>query len=397
MNNKLKSHNDVLEAIATAIDIPDYMNERACARYQSIGKWLDREESSIAHLAPSISPQGSFLLGTVIRPLGDTDAYDIDLVCKLDQTKTDTTMKKLKEAVGHEVKSYAATNNMQKEPEEARRCWALEYADEAQFHMDILPAIPDIENYRKKLVEASANDLLINTKIVENAIAITDKMLPQYSNITTDWPISNPKGYAAWFASKQIDTFKARKGLLVEQGSYASVDDVPDYKVKTPLQRSIQLLKRHRDSMFEGDENKPISIVITTLAAHAYQGEESLSQALRSILRDMQKFIHNKGGVVWIPNPVNPQENFADKWAEIPEKQQNFFLWLEKAQNHFGSYLANSYENIPLSLQESMSETTIKKIEPLISSSNTKSVSDILLSEVEHVKTSGPITKPWYG
>ncbi len=397
MNNKLKSHDDVLEAIAAAIDIPDYMNERACARYQSIGKWLDREESSIAHLAPNISPQGSFLLGTVIRPLGDTEAYDIDLVCRLDQTKANTTMKKIKEAVGLEVKSYAAANSMQKEPEEARRCWTLEYADEAQFHMDILPAISDTENYRKKLIEAKANDLLTDTKIVESAIAITDKTLPQYNTLTTDWPISNPKGYAAWFASKQIDAFNARKGLLVEQGGYANVDDVPDYKVKTPLQQSIQLLKRHRDSIFEGDENKPISIIITTLAAHAYQGEKSLSQALRSILRDMQKFIHSKDGVVWIPNPVNPQENFADKWAEAPEKQHNFFLWLEKAQNHFGSYLADSYENIPLPLQESMSETTIKKIEPLLLSSNNKSVSDILLSEVEHVKISGPITKPWYG
>ena len=397
MNNKLKSHDDVLEAIAAAIDIPDYMNERVCVRYQSIGKWLDREGSSIAHLTPSISPQGSFLLGTVIRPLGDTEAYDIDLVCRLDQTKTDTTMKELKEAVGHEVKSYAAVNNMQKEPEEARRCWTLEYADEAQFHMDILPAIPDTENYRQKLVEARANDLLADTKIVEDAIAITDKTLPQYNNVTADWPISNPKGYATWFASKQTDALNARKGLLVEQGGYASVDDVPYYKVKTPLQQSIQLLKRHRDSMFEGDDDKPISVIITTLAAHAYQGEKSLSQALRSILRDMQKFIYNKDGVVWIPNPVNPQENFADKWAETPEKHQNFFLWLEKAQNHFGSYLADSYENIPLPLQESMSETTIKKIEPLISSSENKSVSDILLSEVDHVKTTGPITKPWYG
>lgn len=397
MNKKTKNHDEVLEAIAEAIDIPDYLDERARARYQSIGEWIDREESTVAHLAPSVYPQGSFLLGTVIRPLGDTDAYDIDLVCKLDQSKSDTTMEKLKEIVGQEIKSYAEAKNMNKEPEEKRRCWTLEYADEAQFHMDILPAIPDTENYRKKLVEVSANDLLSNKKIIENAIAITDKELPQYSDVTIDWPISNPKGYAAWFASKQTNALSTRKALLVESGAYASIDDVPDYKVKTPLQRAIQLLKRHRDSMFEGDENKPISVIITTLAAHAYQGEESLSQALRSILRDMQKFIGNKDGIAWIPNPVNPQENFADKWSETPEKALNFSRWLEEAQNHFGSYLTGSYENIPLPLQESMSEVTIKKIEPLISSFDNKSVSDTLSSEVEHVKTSGPVTKPWCG
>ena len=34
--------------------------------------------------------------------------------------------------------------------------------------------------------------------------------------------------------------------------SIASVDDVPDQLVRTPLQRSIQIMKRHRDVMFNG-------------------------------------------------------------------------------------------------------------------------------------------------
>ena len=36
---------------------------------------------------------------------------------------------------------------------------------------------------------------------------------------------------------------------LVESRAYAKVDDVPPYEWKTPLQRSIQIMKRHRDVM----------------------------------------------------------------------------------------------------------------------------------------------------
>ena len=31
-------------------------------------------------------------------------------------------------------------------------------------------------------------------------------------------------------------------------------------------------------------------------------------------------------------NPVNPEENFADKWIEHPKRQDNFYKWLEKVR-----------------------------------------------------------------
>ena len=33
-----------------------------------------------------------------------------------------------------------------------------------------------------------------------------------------------------------------------------------------------------------------------------------------------------------IPNPVNPLENFADKWQEHPHRKQNFYEWLQQVQ-----------------------------------------------------------------
>jgi hypothetical protein len=179
---------------------------------------------------------------------------------------------------------------------------------------------------------------------------------------------------------------------------YASVDDVPDYKVKTPLQRAIQLLKRHRDTMFEGDDDKPISIIITTLSAHAYNGEQTIGQALRSILKNMHMFIEERGGVKWVANPVNPLENFADKWSEAPEKEKKFFAWLEKARRDFGLYLtASVYSTVPNELQEALSKDTIAKVLPLIALSAPAVISSAEAGAAEAAKVihEGGATKPW--
>jgi hypothetical protein len=66
--------------------------------------------------------------------------------------------------------------------------------------------------------------------------------------------------------------------MVLAEALKANIEDVPEWRVKTPLQRAVQLLKRHRDVYFAGDyENRPISIIITTLAAHAYKNQENVS------------------------------------------------------------------------------------------------------------------------
>lgn len=396
---ELRSHEDVLEAIAEAIDIPEHLEQVARERYQSIGNWLDRDASTIKQYDPEVSPQGSFLLGTVIRPVGDADEYDIDLVCRLNATKQDLSMAELKKAVGVEIVGYATAHRMEKEPEDGRRCWTMEYADDAGFHMDILPSLPDEATYRV-LMEKSGNVALATDQgIREQAIAITDKTHPKYTVRCDEWPVSNPKGYAIWFQSRQSEVVLTRKRAIMETDRvYASVDDVPDYKIKTPLQRAIQLLKRHRDTMFNGDDDRPISIIITTLSAHAYNGEQTIGEALRSILKNMHMYIEDKGGVKWVANPVNPMENFADKWLEAPQKEKNFFSWLEKARRDFGLYLtANVYSQVPTELQEALSKDTVTKVLPMIALAAPAVVSSADAGSAEAAKVihEGGATKPW--
>ena len=79
-------------------------------------------------------------------------------------------------------------------------------------------------------------------------------------------------------------------------------------------------------------DNAPISVIITTLAAHAYSGEASLYNAMCNILDHMTDNIFVKDGVFWIENPVMPAENYADKWTQYPERREAFFAWVIRAR-----------------------------------------------------------------
>lgn len=326
-----------LEALVKQLEIPPSRYEQAERSYQSLGEWLHREDSKVGDFAPDVFVQGSFKLGTAIKPQSSEEEYDVDCVCSLTALDKGTmSQKDLKTLLGEEIKLYRKARGISKDVHEGRRCWRLDYADGAQFHVDIVPAIPN-EQDQRRMLEASRLD----TGFAETAIAITDnEVLPQYIQITDDWPRSNPRGYGEWFTSRMGELFiRRREQMLNEARSKdvtASIEDIPTYRVRTPLQSIIMLLKRHRDTMFADDQtNKPISIIISTLAAHAYRGEDTIGHALLSILTRMKDAIEYDGRRYVIRNPTDALENFADKWEEYPERGHAFFNWLKKAREEF--------------------------------------------------------------
>ena len=320
----------LLDDLAQSLEIPAHRYESAERSYQSVGRWLDRPGSLFANVGVTVYAQGSFRLGTVVHPLHAEEDYDLDVVCEVDLNKSMLSQAELKRRLGVEVTAYAKAHGMSK-PVEARRCWTLNYADEAQFHMDILPSLPDGARQRY-LVEAAG----LNANGMEQALAITCIHDLAYRVISADWPGSNPKGYADWFRARMKVVFDARRQAIALREARASVEDIPEYRVKTPLQSAIQILKRHRDVRFEEEpEIRPISIIITTLAAHAYGQETTIAGALYGILNRMHLHVHDREGVSWIANPADPRENFADKWEEVEEKKTAFFDWLQMAREDF--------------------------------------------------------------
>ncbi len=300
--NKNELLSNLLIGAVEILDMPDDLLQSARLKYQEVGQWLGEPESELFTNTPKVYPQGSMRLGTMISPFTDKDEYDVDLVCLLDFKKENISQKELKKCVGQRLRQHP---EYRKVLGEGRRCWTLDF--KGQFHMDILPSISDQEG-------------------LPHSILITDKELVR-------WQHSNPKGYATWFQIQMKTDFDQEKQRLARVMSL-SVEEVPNWKIKTPLQRSIQLLKRHRDVYFQADqEDKPISIIISTLAAKAYENKSNLSETLVHIVDHMHQYLEVKNGVYWVENPVNKKENFADKWQVHPKRQKKFFIWIQKIQS----------------------------------------------------------------
>lgn len=330
----------VLESIIELLELSASAYEKARERYEDLGAWFGRKESRVKDADPHIFPQGSFRLGTAIRPLDDKEEYDLDLACKLRNgfSKVSCTQQFLKNTIGEEAEKYRIARGIKSPLEEKHRCWRLEYQDDLSFHMDILPCIP-ADDLRRIKILASIQEAGEAASIADAAsrltVSITDDRHPGYRSICDDWNISNPEGYAKWFEARMA--IPTRILALAE----AQIDDVPIYRKKTPLQRVVQLLKRHRDQMFKDDpEVKPISMILTTLASRAYQGEGSIDSALANVLARMGSLVNKRKPRV--PNPVDPAEDFADRWG-MPKYahlrlEENFWRWLQQAQSDFSLF-----------------------------------------------------------
>lgn len=140
----------IFEELAQELDITPSLFEKAEKRYQSVGRHINKEGSNLNKLKVEVEIylQGSAKLGTITKPIEKDDDYDIDAVCELTNlSKKTVTQEEVKKAFGEDIKNYAKANSMNKAPKDGKRCWTLNYKDEANFHMDFLPSIPDGNNF----------------------------------------------------------------------------------------------------------------------------------------------------------------------------------------------------------------------------------------------------------
>ncbi|XSG83654.1 MAG: nucleotidyltransferase [Methylohalobius sp. ZOD2] len=358
--NKIVTREEALRKAAEQLDISPSKYKQAMERFESMKSYLLDGEYDGATDEPEIYLQGSFKLGTEIRPYKDSkDAdYDIDIVCRLAHEKGTITPKTVKHQVGNHLKAHGTYVKML--DDEGKRCWTLNYSEQdgVGFHMDILPSVNESWSTLREYYW------------YRSAIAVTDR----YSDTGSyGWSPSNPKDFAEWFYDKNKVAFEdvkqTQKQILFEShrqdGFFIDRDAVPDIHVKTPLQRAIQLLKRHRDIRFCNQQNekcKPISMVITVLAAQIYRNESTIYETLRNLLDTLSRhadqmqptfrfdeamaesayslITRTADGKWHIPNPTNHGENFADKWHEneggVPHaRAKAFFEWVAWAKEDF--------------------------------------------------------------
>lgn len=300
-HERLKQLDELLKLGLESLDLSEAQYNDAVAKYQAVGKWLDADDSLLGPYDPIIYAQGSMATGTTNKTIGQ-DERDIDLVCemRLPESVMEAEAKRLLGQRLKESKVYSAML------EEKNRCWRLVYAGE--FHMDLLPAKPDARG------------------MTSSALLIPDRSL-------RCWKETDPKGFALWFLRKAVQSMEAMHEASAR--ILAGVEPAPTYVPvwdKAPLQIAVQILKRHRDESMYGNDDAPISIIITTLAAHAYRGHGSVFGTLLDLLEQMPKHIeYDSAGLPFVRNPMNRLENFADKWHAEPQKHAVFNEWIAQA------------------------------------------------------------------
>jgi ribosomal protein S7 len=362
-NEQKLQFSEILDELGENLDISETQFDAAVKSYNAVGGWLANDDSLLKPYSPTVQPQGSMIIGTTIKPVHKDDDVDIDLVCELSGKNPIWTQKDLKTIVRDQLLKHKTYESLL--DKEGRRCWTLKYREGSEqkdkYHMDILPAI--IKNgYKLVFEKAFSNGEVSNTESL--ALSITDNTLLNYGTetVSENWLKSNPFGYAKWFISQA--TISTTKLFSLNE----AVKPVPKYqKNKFPLQRVVQILKRHRDLMYDGDKEKPISVIITTLAGYAYRKEVNVFDALVNVIDNMHLYIETRIDRVtgksfkFIGNPVNTAENFADRWRESPAKEKNFFDWLEAVKRDItDSSLQKGNHNIMERLSKSFGEDEVR-------------------------------------
>ena len=348
----MKKKNEIIEKVMRGLDLSPTMFQNATEKYKNIADYL--EESGIK---ANFYPQGSFRLGTVIRPYreGEDSDYDLDVICCIEIEKEKTTAEHIKNDVGDTLKSNKIYRDRLEE--EHDKCWTIQYAnitDNVGFKLDI---VPSVEQDQATILELISNG--IEEDKANEAITITDKQNDAYY-----WSNSNPRGYAKWFdeinevflehnINEQRDRiYKENKAI------YSSIEEVPVDILRTPLQRTIQILKRHRDIYYTRSnklDNKPISAIITTLSAlfaknlnpsistfdmleyvvkkiGEYSSLLAQNGEIVNVMHITDNLIVNNDTNKWIiKNPVDPNDNYADNWDN--ETAKLFFKWSNAINN----------------------------------------------------------------
>jgi len=313
--------NRFFDELAKSVDITDARYEKVEKRYKAILDFFKNNELKRYDL--DLYPQGSFAMGTAIKPINDDGYYDVDIICRLSDAnanKKEMKQSELKALVGNAVKHYCTSLQISKKPVEKAKCWTIEYSEPEQFQMDIVPAISNSESLRI-LLEKQAYPIDYH----EDAIAITNKdKIGTYDIITDNWEISNPKGYLKWFKA----ILKPYIVKLAEERN-VNIEDLPPNQSKTNLHKIIQIMKYHRDFTVGENKHKPISLIITTIAAQNYNSDQNIYSNLVSI-SDKLIIAGNSGIII---NPSNLTENFAESWNSTPEKKELFIKWATRLRD----------------------------------------------------------------
>jgi hypothetical protein len=317
---------DMLFQICEELQISPAKHDQAVSRYETLSEVLESDGSPFSSARPKIYPQGSMALGTTVRPV--EGPYDLDFVCELSAVHSTIDPMRLIQTLYRFLKSHGIYGPM---TTLKNRCVRVEYAND--FYMDILPACR-------------------NGGAAGTWIKVPDCALQ-------GWSDSDPRGYIDWFNQRSNVLFLGR---MMDKA--APVPEQEPVARKKPLRLVVQLLKRWRDLYYSDIDLAPISIVLTTLAGHAYRGERSVCLALGGVLDGIVGLIDtaHRGDVrlrVW--NPSNAVEDLSERWEESPLAYEAFHVGIRDLRDRWSRVIARG-ANVNTELKDLFGEEPLARV-----------------------------------
>lgn len=299
-NNKI---NKYLNEIGDSLTIKKEDAEFVEKTYNQISKLLAKQkEFQDENISIDIYSQGSYRLGTIIKPIGKEE-FDLDFVFLVKSSKL--TPKKI-----YDILFETLRKEFQEKVEGKKRCVQLKV--NSKFHIDIIPAIPLDENPNHSIIKIPDKQNLSNWQIIP----------------------SNPKGYVKWFldsgANKRYDESFSDEVKIEPLPTISEHENLP------VLKKLLRIVKRHRDvTYYNNPAKKPISIILTTLFGKYIENDLSGSgtiqqwdQILKRIKKEIDKASPNH---IQVENPSYKKENFSDKWKKDTSLYQEFKNYIEQS------------------------------------------------------------------
>lgn len=320
---------ELLAIIAANLELDATRKQQMESAYRAVNDVLSRDEDFFKNITINVYAQGSLLIGTTIKPLSG-DEFDLDIVLHIE----DSYLKHTPSEIYNELYRVLSNHDTYKPLlQKKNRCIRINY--NSDFHMDVLPGC---------IISINNNRLMIPED--ERRIS---------------WSRTSPKEYAEWFkeiAERNKSSFllQERYNLMLE--AKIETEDLPlDIYLKTPLQRTVQIVKRYRDLYYQDKDTSKTpavsSIVLTTLLAQCHEGNFSIQEALKNAVRKLRKLADDykfRNIKFAVYNPVDNhedkdiRENFTDSWED--KHYESFFGFVEDFEKKLNAFIGNDTNEI---------------------------------------------------
>ena len=301
IDKKARQLDELLNDMAAKIQLDNTRYEKMRVSYEAVKSWLEADEVFFKQVIFDIYPHGSVRVLTTVRPI-KKDEFDLDIALHIYVNSEKYTST---EIYNHLKRRLEEHDTYKKMLELKKRCLRLNYSGD--FHMDIMPGVHDPSPSGTK-------------------IKVPDRGLGY-------WVSSDPKGYSSWFLGRANEV----KESLLEKALKAEKLPIDNFKYKKPLQRAVQLIKQYKNIYFQNDDTyKTSSIILTTISGHCYRGEETIFETIDNIISSVLKNIKHSSHLTFsVLNPVNPEEDFTDKWKKEPKYYTHFIDFCNHLHNEW--------------------------------------------------------------